>query len=190
MVSLLMVLALPLSATVFDSTSAASVPALSQLTVDNFIQTKIRDMDDLLGRDFNWKEKLALRIVRKKLRKAVKKKPSLATHSFAPTAAMHESGIFAPQPDAEGAKYSTLSILSFGAALLSGLLMFVSFGWVVLLMLLSALVTGILALVQIRRQPEQYKGKGFAWFGIVFGGLGIILIISTVLIFLALFAQF
>lgn len=190
MVSLLLVLALPLSAAVFDSTSVAPATAPQQITVDHFIQTKIRDMDDLLGKDFNWKEKVALRIVRKKLRMAVKKNPSLATHSFAPTASVHESVIYTPQPDAEGAKYSTLSMLSFGSALLSGLLMFVSFGWGVLLLLLSAMVTGALALMQIRRQPEQYRGRGFAWFGIVFGGLGLILIIAAVLLFVALFAQF
>ncbi len=188
MVSLLMVLALPLPATVFDSTSVAPAAAPEQILVDNFIQTKIRDMDDLLGRDLNWKEKLALRIVRQKLRKAVKNNPSLATHSFSPAVAVHESGMYASQSDAEGAKFSVLSIISFGSALLSILLLLLNIGFGVLLALLSALVTGILGLIQIKRQPEEYRGKGFAWFGIIFGGLGLILIITAILFFIALFA--
>jgi hypothetical protein len=48
----------------------------------------------------------------------------------------------------------------------------------------AAIITGIIAMVQIKNNPMLYKGKGFAIGGIIMGALGpIIVILYLILVF-------
>jgi hypothetical protein len=149
------------------------------LTVEDLISTKNRNLEALLGVDLNWKQKLALGMVKRKLKKAVKKDPALAKRSFSDLAATLPADLTV----ADERKTHPNAVVSFVGSL-AGLLILTTLGALGFLVCIAALIFGFLALSKIRKAPDQFKGRGWAWAGIGISAFIIAIILIAVSLFI------
>jgi len=83
-----------------------------------------------------------------------------------------------------GKKYDRASLIAGIFAIVGAAAMFIGFGGLELLLLLAGGVLGIIGLKRIKKDPDNLKGKGFAWTGIVGGIIGVILGLLLLLLLL------
>lgn len=154
--------------TVFSATSVVtaehSFATYREMTVEDMLNTRPKDLEVLLGKTLNWEEKWAFRIIRRKLENAVRKNPGLALLPLATfnglASGERDGNAFEPERKTSG--------LAFGSSLL-GIVSAVTIGMTLpaLIAGLLAVVIGILGLRAINRR--NMKGRGFAWLGIIVG---------------------
>lgn len=144
---------------------------VQHLSVQDFLRTPNRDMSILLGEDLNWKQKWALRIVKRKLKKLIKKKPELATYNLSEL--ILEPYLLQPfqtsyQDPAVDKVTNGFAIGSFILGIVSVISISTILGSIIAGLL--AVILGIVSLTQIRRHKEKFKGRGWAILGIILGG--------------------
>ena len=140
----------PKTATFSDSTVYKAISRLSPKAVE-----------EAMGKKLHWYQKLELKIIQKKLRKAA---------------------INDEHPVSKSAK--VLSVISLIAGALAWIVLLVGFGWGVFIFTLASIITGIIAVSTNKNKGNKYRTM--AIIGIVLGGV----MVALAVIFILLWAAF
>lgn len=165
---LIVLLFLPLTTDAFPVCTENAELEGNTMTIEEFLNTPKKELKKKLNRKLTLKENIGRWVMKRSLKKAIRKNPRLGETSFGAffggreyTAGNHTQTV--PEEDNRSA---TLAIAAFISALL---LPFV--GGVIC----------IIALIVINKNPDKFKGEGWAWAGIVYTLLitaGLIIIAS------------
>ena len=136
-----------------------------QFSAQELIASTNKSLEKHLNIKLNWKDKLALNIVRKKLRKRIKKNPELAS---------------APALSLDASQKDRGAVLSFAFGLGSFVVGFFLSGIVGAAIGVVGLIIGLRSLSRIKKNPST-EGKGLAKAGVI---------ISAAMIVLGLLAAF
>lgn len=153
-----------IQAVIFNPSTGSSSGQHQVVKIKDFLEA--RNMEQLFGKDLNWKQKWALRIMKRKLRKAAGKNPNLLNRQLTGLAIDNGVGFNDDRPE-PNYKTSGLSLGSFILGILS--LPSLGLGIPAFFVALLAVVIGIFGLREAKR--KQMKGRGFAWMGILLGAL-------------------
>ena len=113
-----------------------------------------------MGKKLHWYQKLELKIIQKKLRKAA---------------------INDEHPVSKSAK--VLSVISLIAGALAWIVLLVGFGWGVFIFTLASIITGIIAVSTNKNKGNKYRTM--AIIGIVLGGVMVALAVIFILFWVA-----
>lgn len=125
------------------ATTAVSVFDLSPVTLVNGSKA---ELEDAIGRKLTFKEKIALKLVKKKLKKHKELDPKVAF---------------------EQTKTDAMAVAGF----VTGLVSLFIFG---IILGILAIVFSSIALKRIKREPEALTGRGLAVAGLVLGIIGLV----------------
>ena len=147
---------------------------LFSLSAQEFATTSNRALKKDYGLKLNWKERMALNIMRRKVKRHLRKHPEAQCQPLWSYANQEE------QPFIE-----SLSLLSLLFGLGGPVLIFVAYSPIGFLFAGAAIVLGILSLSRITKNPDRYSkaSKAMAIAGIVFGSLLAILFLVVIISF-------
>lgn len=135
------------------------VSATNTLTFDDFILSNNKDWAKKIGKKLSWKEKIALNILRKKVRKAAKADPAILNKSF-----QSEQKKFNINDFALLAGISSISSLILAGILGSGIFAFLS-----IIIAPIAVITGLIGLAL--NKPRRSKAIWGLVLGLLISGL-------------------
>lgn len=156
--SVLFFLSLPATGTI----ATAEPPPLQNLTLGEFAQQKNRTLIDTYGLDLDWKQKTALHLTRRKIKRHLRKHPEAKCQPLWSYVDQEE------QPSLE-----SLSLLSLILGIGGPVLLFVASTPLGFLFAGAAIILGIVGLSRIKKNPGRYYkfSKALAIAGIVLGSL-------------------
>lgn len=158
LVSILFFLALPANGTI----AVADPPPFQNLTLQEFARQKTRTLQDTYGLHLNWKQKIALNLTRRKVKRHLRKYPEAQCQP-----------LWSYMNQAEQPFIESLSFLSLLMGMGGPILIFVGGTPVGFFFAAAAIVLGILGLKRIKKNPGSYYkfSKALAIGGIVLGSL-------------------
>lgn len=162
---ILFCLSLPVKATI----ATADPPPFQNLTLQEFVRQKNRTLEATYGLDLSWKQRIALNLTRRKVKRHLRKYPEVQCQPLA--IYLHN------QQELEVEKLSLISLLasSLGFVIVFSGLSAIGFG----LGFVGAIL-GLIGINKVKTHPEKYtkSSKTFAIIGMILGAVSLVFLLT------------